>query len=815
MVDFVQGDDYLKKIREIFFVTAILLVLFCGASSISPVHAQGNDYVLAELVTSDPVVDGTFNADEYGTGNNGKTLTFLNMTGPGTLGVTVFAARNDTHLFMGLNYSDPTKATTDADAFYIMFDEDEQEPFGDWVDFKSAMYIGSTASFMFSDQFQNITSQDPPSPAEIQNIEGAAVHSANMWTWEICFPLASGDVAGHDVNLSTNDTLTFSMLVLQESPSGGSNFILMSCTLAIDNPPPPPPAIRAGQGFTAPTVDGTINQDEYGELTNVTHITVPESSGNGTVNVTIYAVWIGDYLYLAFTYTDDDKASGTDIEDGVALFIDIDGDFDLLVGDTDLKGVGYVNSQIEVLDMYKSASSPPEDPPTPDTVTNITGAGTYAGGNWTWEMCFPLDSGDPQDVDLITNREVAVALLISDNVSSGLSPNYMYGIGFYFPLIIDDNAVVVHTLAVPTVSYPNGGETVSGVIALSWDTASDSFSHPVTYGVYYSADGGVSWSVITTGLDITSFDWDTTTVANGTNYQVKVNATCPGGLLMEDISDGSFTIDNVVVVHTLAIPTVNYPNGGETVSGVVTLNWAATGDSLSHTVTYEVYYSANGGFTWTMITIDLDTTSFDWDTTTVANGTNYQIKVKAMCTAGLLMEDNSDGNFTIDNVGIVHTLAVPTVDYPNGGETVSGKVTLNWATASDSLSHTVTYGVYYSADGGVSWTAIATGLGTTSFNWDTTSVANGTNYQIKVNATCTGGLLMEDVSDNSFTIKNEIQPTTSIPSSQSTTESLSTTSQTSTDDTSSTPQLSSFSDISTVFFSIALIGIIIFLRRRK
>ena len=78
-----------------------------------------------------------------------------------------------------------------------------------------------------------------------------------------------------------------------------------------------------------------------------------------------------------------------------------------------------------------------------------------------------------------------------------------------------------------------------------------------------------------------------------------------------------------------------------------TITWTAT-DPQSDTLTYTVYYSPNGGQTWTLLATDLTAPSYLWDTTTVVDGTTYLLKVEASdgtYTGG----DHSNTPFTIAN----------------------------------------------------------------------------------------------------------------------------------------------------------------------
>ncbi|MFX1254099.1 MAG: Ig-like domain-containing protein, partial [Promethearchaeota archaeon] len=141
----------------------------------------------------------------------------------------------------------------------------------------------------------------------------------------------------------------------------------------------------------------------------------------------------------------------------------------------------------------------------------------------------------------------------------------------------------------------------------------------------------------------------------------------------------------------------------------------------------------------------LTTTSYGWDTTTVPDGSAYKIRVVAS-DGTLTGEDESDAVFTIDNPNP----PTVTVTYPDGGETLSGTVTITW-TASDPDGDTLTFTVYYWD--GSNWVELASGLTTTSYGWDTTTVPDGSAYKIRVVAS-DGTLTAEDESDDFFTINN-------------------------------------------------------------
>lgn len=93
--------------------------------------------------------------------------------------------------------------------------------------------------------------------------------------------------------------------------------------------------------------------------------------------------------------------------------------------------------------------------------------------------------------------------------------------------------------------------------------------------------------------------------------------------------------------------------------------------------------------------------------------------------------------------------------YPNGGETLSGEVTLRWSLDMGDSNDTVWFSVHYSPDNGQNWVLLAPFVHTTSSKWDTTLYqTHGTKCLIKVIAESKEGLYEEAISASSFVIDN-------------------------------------------------------------
>ncbi|MDD4985192.1 MAG: hypothetical protein PHQ43_05300, partial [Dehalococcoidales bacterium] len=90
--------------------------------------------------------------------------------------------------------------------------------------------------------------------------------------------------------------------------------------------------------------------------------------------------------------------------------------------------------------------------------------------------------------------------------------------------------------------------------------------------------------------------------------------------------------------------TVTAPTAGETWYGEQDITWTSVGDAD----TVNIYYSTNNFASSTTIVIaTANDGSYSWDTTSVPDGTNYRIKVRATSDPDV---SGVSGVFTIDNV---------------------------------------------------------------------------------------------------------------------------------------------------------------------
>ncbi len=101
------------------------------------------------------------------------------------------------------------------------------------------------------------------------------------------------------------------------------------------------------------------------------------------------------------------------------------------------------------------------------------------------------------------------------------------------------------------------------------------------------------------------------------------------------------------------------PEGGDVVSGIVTVEWAECTDSLEHSVTYSLAFSDDGGSTWYDLALYITSTSYGWNTTVLDDGTSYMLRVIVNCEDGLSSEYLT-GVFTVQNESTMTTTTTTT-----------------------------------------------------------------------------------------------------------------------------------------------------------
>lgn len=313
------------------------------------------------------------------------------------------------------------------------------------------------------------------------------------------------------------------------------------------------------------------------------------------------------------------------------------------------------------------------------------------------------------------------------------------------PLTTPPTNVDVHFVAQIKVLYPNGGELINETTTIDWTDSFDTLDHAVTYDLFYSSDDGDTWHDLVLGTTETSYFWNTTSYfPKGSEYLIRVVVNCSEGEFTEDTTDSQFTVQG----DTLSKPTIQNPLAENTYFQTVEISWKPSIDTWGHTVMYDLEFSNNSGSDWYMLGSDLVVTTILWDTTILTEGDDFQIRVTATCSEGVMEVTQTVGTFAIHQ----HALTRPVVQYPNGGEKINQSALIQWSEAVDTLSYNVYYKVEYSPDDGESWITLAKDMVDNSLEWETELVIKGESFLVRVTATSAGGPVTEDTSDDVFSL---------------------------------------------------------------
>jgi hypothetical protein len=207
-----------------------------------------------------------------------------------------------------------------------------------------------------------------------------------------------------------------------------------------------------------------------------------------------------------------------------------------------VSGVVYPNGTVsnpEVIklegDAFGQAAgfSPPlkfTPPPGEDYCLNVEGAGDTLLAQHCFDVGFAdLETGRPADASpfFFTLPQVKVAEVEKISITK------------------NQVAVIIVTPSnnppEVTVTYPNGGEVLSGYQTISWD-ASDADGDPLSYDVLYSPDGGQRWLPLAVRLTEPTYTFFTGQVLSGNNTLIRVIAN-DGFNTTIDESDDPFTIE--------------------------------------------------------------------------------------------------------------------------------------------------------------------------------------------------------------------------------------------------------------------------------
>ncbi len=160
------------------------------------------------------------------------------------------------------------------------------------------------------------------------------------------------------------------------------------------------------------------------------------------------------------------------------------------------------------------------------------------------EQCFDLDFYDPEFGGPI-DTEVFQVSLLKDPLIVKVRVTHN-------TVTIDEVVASAHSPVV-TVNYPNGGEIINDPFTLSWD-GYDYDNDQLAYKVFYSPDGGITWSMISSAISASYLELDPNNLPGTENGLFKVIAS-DGFNNGEDQSDAVFSVIRKPPAVFITLPT--------------------------------------------------------------------------------------------------------------------------------------------------------------------------------------------------------------------------------------------------------------------
>ncbi len=243
---------------------------------------------------------------------------------------------------------------------------------------------------------------------------------------------------------------------------------------------------------------------------------------------------------------------------------------------------------------------------------------------------FPSVPGDSQ--------QVAVGIVMGNDMDE-LIANANAIRGYYRENFSPANSSI-------TANFPNPGSVISGNYALNIDVSN---GDPAAQSdIYFSKDFGDTWELLASNLpNPASYAWNTANQPDGIFYKLRVNARRPT-LTTWIFSDSVFTINN----PGNAAPQIRIlePSGGETYSGMVTLQWTG-GDPEGDSTITTVYFSQDEGYSWQVVSAGLPPAGeLEWNTQLYPNTTHGILKLTITDAALPFMVSADSINLSLDNI---------------------------------------------------------------------------------------------------------------------------------------------------------------------
>ena len=271
----------------------------------------------------------------------------------------------------------------------------------------------------------------------------------------------------------------------------------------------------------------------------------------------------------------------------------------------------------------------------------------------------------------------------------------------------------------PSAPSPPGLTAGDGQLGVSWTAPSDNGAAIDDYDVRYRPAGG-SWMELPDAVKNTATNATITGLTNGTAYEVQVRAG-------NSVGDGPWSASaSGTPVASASAPAAPSRPGLTVGDGQLGVRWTAPSDNGAAIDDYDVRYRTVGG-SWAELPDTVKSTATSATITGLANGTAYEVQVRAGNSVG-------DGPWSSSATGTpVAAASVPGAPSPPRLTAGDGQLSVSWTAPSDNGAAIDDYDVRYRPAGG-SWTELPDDVKSAATTTTITGLANGTSYEVQVRA---------------------------------------------------------------------------------
>lgn len=261
--------------------------------------------------------------------------------------------------------------------------------------------------------------------------------------------------------------------------------------------------------------------------------------------------------------------------------------------------------------------------------------------------------------------------------------------------------------------------------------------------IEYSINNGATWTQIATSVPSNgSYAW-LVPVHNSSLCNIKISDASDGR--PSNIMNQPFTIytgEDVLEVYS--------PNGGESweIGTNQEIKWFAFG-----VTSLKIEYTTNNGQSWINIANSVPNIgTYNWKS--IPNTPTSLAKVKISDASDGIPFDESNGTFTISQESQIQVLE------PNGGEQLQAGTSTNIRWTSTNIGNVK---IEYTTNNGANWFTIVNSfesIGT--YKWENIPNVNSQQCRVKISDAADG--IPSDISDENFTITNQINKSLSLTS---------------------------------------------------